>query len=75
MKKFVDNYNNEEKVCDKERLERWNICSVCSNLDGEFIGALGFKEPDDKRKNCTEEGTTAFWFTQFKDAKCPIGKW
>jgi hypothetical protein len=40
-------------------------------LVGEYIGALGIQEPDDKRKNCSEEMTTAFWYTQFERAKCP----
>lgn len=75
MKEFVNNFDNEQKVTDEQRLQRWNICSVCSCLVGEYIGALGIQEPDDKRKNCSEENTTAFWYTQFERAKCPLNKW
>lgn len=72
---FIDNYHSVPRVPDSERLSRWNRCQVCEYLQGEWIGAEGKFEADDKKKNCTLEKSPAFWYTQFKDAKCPLNKW
>lgn len=72
---FVDNAKSVPKATDAERLARWNKCQVCDCLEGEYIGGENRWESDDKKKDCNLEKCPAFWYTQFKDAKCPLNKW
>lgn len=72
---FVSDYKSVPKATDAERLARWNRCQVCEYMESEWIGGESRWESDDKKKSCSLEKCPAFWFTQFKDAKCPLNKW
>ena len=72
---FVSNHQSVAKASDTERFNRGQKCQVCEQLQGDYIGAENRWESDDKKKDCSVEKCPAFWYTQFKDAKCPLNKW
>lgn len=76
-----NNLINTDPVSDEERQRRWSICKSCEKLAYEYVGGFSTQEEfkqytsDETKKNCEEEGTVAYWFTQFSGANCPLQKW